>query len=419
MAVFQVRSSNPRFSFAVGKNPNSGMVLRTVRKGKIFGWFSDSSTYNVYFKDAENEVSYPKDKDEQFEYLNVSRYNTPLFPLNVVADLFSTASKKQHVDDIEGFEHQLMVNLVQVEQIRYLHFFKLHLKDYELIWEERAFQNYRITIKTKKTLFDLFNYSNALFMFLSLMNRTYFDITNETIEKYIRSINAIDAPFFIRYLFVRNVLTKKEIFHRYKGLIEETSQYKIDFAFGKTAFQRKDWITQQLKFQLPIIDVGCGEGAYTIPFSTKIAPHLVHAIDIDEALLLKVAQKAERQDISNIVLYKSIDHFLRNDTKELADVLLTEVIEHMDEKSAEELILKIIQHVNCNKLIITTPNRDFNQFYNIELRHDDHHWEMNEQEFKSWIQSIIPPDWNYSHYGIGDNVNGIHTTQGLVLTRKN
>ncbi|MEH7238015.1 class I SAM-dependent methyltransferase [Bacillus sp. JJ1562] len=419
MAVFQIRSSNPRFSFAVGKNPNSGMVLRTVRKGKILGWFSDSNTYNVYFKDAENEVSYPKDKDEHFEYLNVSRYNTPLFPLNVVANLFSTASKKHHDDDIEGYEHQLMVNLVQVEQIRYLHFFELHFKDFELIWEELAYQNYRITIKTKKTLYELFNYSNTLFMFLSLMNRTYFDITNDTIEKYIRSINAIDAPFFIRYLFVRNVLTNKEIFHRYKGLIEETSRHKIDFAFGNTALQRKDWITQQLEFQLPIIDVGCGEGAYTIPFSKKIAPHLVHSIDIDEDALLKVSQKAERQDISNIVLYESIDHFLEKDTKELADVLLTEVIEHMDEKSAEELILKIIHHVNCNKLIITTPNRDFNQFYNIELRHNDHHWEMNEQEFKSWIQSIIPPELNYSHYGIGDNVNGIHTTQGLVLTRKN
>ncbi|MEH7387940.1 class I SAM-dependent methyltransferase [Bacillus sp. JJ1521] len=416
MAVFQIRSSNPRFSFVVGKNPNSGMVLRTVRKGKIFGWFSDVNTYNVYFKDAENDISYPKDKDEQFEYLNVSRYNTPLFPLNVVADLFATASKKHQDDDIEGFEHHLMVNLVLVEQTRYLHFFKLHFKDFELFWEELAHQNYRITIKTKKSLYELFNYSNTLFMFLSLMNRIYFDMTNETIEKYIRNINAIDAPFFIRYLFVRNVLTKKEKFHRYKGLIEETSQYQIDFAFGNTANQRKDWITRQLEFRLPIIDVGCGEGAYSIPFSTNIIPHLVHSIDIDEAALLKVSEKANRHDISNIVLYESIDQFLANYTNELADVLLTEVIEHMDEKSAEELILKIIQHVNCHKLIITTPNRDFNQFYDIELRHYDHQWEMNEQEFKSWIQSILPPDWNYSYHGIGDKVNGIHTTQGLVLT---
>lgn len=394
------------------------MLVKSVRKGKSFGWFSDSYTYNVYFKDAENEVSYPKDREEQFEYLNVSRYNTPIFPLNVVADYFGTSSKKLQEDDTEGYEHQMTVNLVQVDLIRYLHFFQHHFKDFELAWEELAHQNYRMTIKTKKTLFELFNYSNTLFLLLSLMNRSYFDLTPDTIEKYIRSMNAIDAPFFIRYLFARNVLTKMDWFRRYKSMLEDTSRYEIDFAFGNTAKQRREWITRQLPFKHPIIDVGCGEGAYAIPFSQKITPHFVHAIDIDETARLKVAQKAERQDIENIILYESIDHFLKNNSRELADVLLTEVIEHMSEKAAEELIAKIIQNIPIHKLIITTPNRDFNQFYEIERRHEDHQWEMNEAEFKSWIHKIFPDGWDIFHQGIGDRVNGIHTTQGVVITRK-
>jgi small RNA 2'-O-methyltransferase len=419
MAIFQLRSQNPRFSYVVAKNPLSGMLLKSVRKGKAFGWFSDDHTYNVYFKDAENEVSYPKDKEDQFEYLNVSRYNTPLFPLNVVADYFGTASKKQHADDVDGFENSIMVNLVQVELTRYLHFFQLHFKDFQLEWEEVAHDNYRIIIKTNKSLHSLFNFSNTLFLFLSLMSRTYFDMTDDLIEKYIRNLNVIDAPFFIRYLFARNVLTKKDRFNRYKPMLEETSQYDINFAFGNTATQRRDWITRQLEFNLPIIDIGCGEGAYTIPFSKKISPLFVHAIDIDEAARVKVKNKAEKQELDNIVLYETFDHFLENENGEKSDVLLTEVIEHMTEQNAEELVRKIIQSVNIDKLFITTPNRDFNQFYQIDIRHDDHHWEMNEEEFKTWIHRVIPAsEWDITYEGIGDTVNGIPTTQGVIITRK-
>jgi small RNA 2'-O-methyltransferase len=419
MAIFQLRSGNPRFSYVIGKNPLSGMLLKSVRKGKAFGWFSDDYTYNVYFKDADNEVSYPKEKEESFEYLNVSRYNTPLFPLNVVADFFSTASKKQHQDDTPGSEHELTVNLVGVENKRYLAFFRHHFPDYQLEWTELAHQNYRITIKTEKTIYELLNYSNSLFLFLSLMNRTLFDMTDDTIEKYIRNLNVIDAPFFIRYLFARNVLTKKDKFRRFKGLLEETAHYDIDFAFGNTATQRRDYITNQLSFQLPIVDIGCGEGAYAIPYSKKIAPRFVYAIDIDEAARAKVKMKAERQEIDNIILYESLDDFLQTELAEKVDVLLTEVIEHMDEDAAAALIRQVIHQLDVNKLIITTPNRDFNPFYQIELRHEDHRWEMNESEFRSWMTQIIPADWELFYQGIGDRVNGIHTTQAVVITRKN
>ncbi|MHC0036471.1 class I SAM-dependent methyltransferase [Pseudoneobacillus sp. C159] len=434
MAIFQLRSTNPRFSYVIGKNPLSGMLVKSVRKGKAFGWFSDDHTYNVYFKDADNEVSYPKGKEEAFEYLNVSRYNTPLFPLNVVADFFSSASKKQHQDDLSSstgagatpdpdlatsaHEHTLTVNLVGVENKRYLAFFQHHFPDYELGWEELAHENYRITIKTQRSIYELFNYSNSLFLFLSLMSRTLFDITDDTIEKYIRNLNVIDAPFFIRYLFARNVLTKRDRFRRYKGLLEDTTRYEIDFAFGNTAIQRKEWITDHLGFGPSIVDLGCGEGAYTIPYSKKIAPLFVHAIDIDEVARTKVAQKAKRLELENIILYESLDHFLETEPAETFDVIVTEVIEHMPVEAAQELLTNVTGRLDVNKLIITTPNRDFNQFYQIELRHDDHQWEMNEPEFRNWLEKITPAGWDIFYQGIGDKVNGIHTTQGAVLTRK-
>lgn len=60
MAIVQLRSTNPQLSFIIRKNPQSGMQLRPVRQGIAYGWYSDEATYNVYFKDADNEVSYKR-----------------------------------------------------------------------------------------------------------------------------------------------------------------------------------------------------------------------------------------------------------------------------------------------------------------------------------------------------------------------
>lgn len=81
------------------------MQLRLVRQGLAYGWYSDEATYNVYFKDADNDISYKQNGSESFEYLNVSRFNTPLFPLNAVNEFFSTPFKSQDERDAEGYEH--------------------------------------------------------------------------------------------------------------------------------------------------------------------------------------------------------------------------------------------------------------------------------------------------------------------------
>lgn len=88
MAIVQVKSTNPQFSYLIKKNPGSGMMLRSIRQGIAYGWYTDESTYNVYFKDADNEISYKQHQQETFEYLNVSRYHTPLFPLNAIGEFF-------------------------------------------------------------------------------------------------------------------------------------------------------------------------------------------------------------------------------------------------------------------------------------------------------------------------------------------
>ena len=54
MAIIRLKSTNPNFSFDIGKNPQSEMLIRSVRKELTDGWYTDESYFNVYFKDADN-----------------------------------------------------------------------------------------------------------------------------------------------------------------------------------------------------------------------------------------------------------------------------------------------------------------------------------------------------------------------------
>ncbi len=378
MAIVQVSSTNPQFSFLIKKNPHSGMMLRSIRKGMAYGWYSNEQSYNVYFKDADNEISYKQHEQENFEYLNVSRYNTPLFPLNAINEFFSAPLKVQDDRDIEGYEHTFFINMIHIELLRYVEFFEKHLKDFSFEIVHRAHKSFSLTVTTKKSLYQLLHAVSVLCLFLSMFGNEYIDISDSILDKYIKSVNVMDAPFYIRSLFVRNFLSSRARFQKYKAELEKTERYDIQFAYGGTALQRRNYIGSELTFDKPILDVGCGEGYYAISFAGKIEGSY-YAVDINEEVLEKVKHKAEAKQLDNIITLGSIDQFLECYNDEVVDVILTEVIEHMNEAEAKQLIHQICRHVDFDRFIITTPNADFNRYYELSgFRHDDHKWEMGE-----------------------------------------
>lgn len=419
VAIVQLKSTNPKFSFLIKKNPQSGMQLRPVRKGIAYGWYSDDMTYNVSFKDADNELSYKQNDSDSFEYLNVSRYNTPLFPLNAVNEFFSTPVKAQDERDIEGYEHTFFINMVQVERLHYIEFFNKHLKDYTFSLQHQAHKSYSLTITTHKSLYHLLHVTQVLSLFLSIFGDEYIDISDRILDKYIRSLNVIDAPFYIRSLFARSFLNTRELFKRYKSSIEQTEQASIGLEYGGTAMQRRTFISGVLPFNKPVLDIGCGEGFYAIPFAGKIES-TYYAVDINAELLEVVNRKAKAKQIDNIATFGSLDHFLESYNGEQVDVILTEVVEHMSEDEAAALIRQIIGSVDFGQLIVTTPNADFNRYYELDgFRHEDHKWEMGIEAFREWFTDTIQGLAVEAEYGmVGDRVDEIRTTQSAIVRRK-
>lgn len=260
---------------------------------------------------------------------------------------------------------------------------------------------------------------SVLCLFLSMFGNEYIDISESILDKYIKSINVIDAPFYIRSLFVRHFLSSKERFKNYKTELESTSRYDIRFDYGGTGLQRRNYIARSLPFNKSILDVGCGEGFYAIPFAKKIEG-TYYAIDINEELLESVSRKARSKEIDNIVPFSSIDRFLEDYNGEQVDIVMTEVIEHMSEDEAKALIRHICEQVDFDHFIITTPNSDFNIYYELPgFRHEDHKWEMGQEAFQHWLTDVIREiGLDYEFVAIGDGVNHIQTTQGVILKKR-
>lgn len=420
MAIIQLNYTNPDFGFIIRKNPESGMQLKNIRQGIAFGWYSNNNTtFNIFFKDADNAVSFG---DQEFEYLDTTRYNSPVFVLNAISEFFSSTVKEEIDVDKQGEEKSLYINMVNIKHKKQIYHFKKYFSEFKIEMDNYVAKSFSLKLSTTESFHKLLNYTNLMMIFIVITSDEYIQLDQNSVEKYLASIEKLDAPFFIRYLFARNMFRSKKQFEKYKTRLETTNRYdSINMAFGDTATQRRNEIRKIFQFDKPIVDVGCGEGFYAIPFSMNLSDDKIyHAIDIVPELTDAVKKKAAKKELKNIQVYNHIDEFIETYDGGVMDILLTEVIEHMPQDQSIELLNGIIENIKFDKFVVTVPNQDFNQFYMIgdgEYRHKDHDWEPTEVEFQTFMKKVIPDDYKLNFVNIGDTIDGISTSIGCVITK--
>jgi len=452
MAFLQLRSTNPNFSFLLKKNPASSLIAKELRKGVLFGYYSDAGqAFNAYFRDAFNEISYPEYKDQEFEYVNSTRYSSAQFVLNAVSELFRDAFKKRNEeqDPDDAYETILIINMLKLDNRRTLTAFTKHFaEDCNIQADEVTPKYYRVTLVTKKSLYYLLNLTNLFAAFTVIRNKTeYLPLDDVTVEKYFSALSVIDAPYFIRYHFKIELLRGDRKFEKYRNLLNTSARYPIEMVQGDTVQMRMDAVEKEVNFSNHLVDVGCGEGRYAWAFTRKmLKDKTYYAIDTNEECRATVTRKASFKELTNIQVFDSLDAFMRlinllkqdsRRTEALAvekfDFILGEVIEHMSLDEATDLVTKCLTFEQCNSVIITTPNADFNSYYfdeDKEMRHPDHHFEFTMVQFNDWVNSIklnchsvvITPipfkriSLEVKMLDIGDKVNGTPVTLGAVLS---
>lgn len=260
MAFLKLKSSNKNLSWILEKNPETGIVVKSNRQGYLFGFYplidgvKETNQYCIYFKDASDEVSYKKHDDESFEYLSSSKYTNARFINDSIEELMRSAREGVHTyqERKEEYDipaiHTIMFNMIET-QYKTIDIFQRYFENIKITSEEIVKNNFRITFETiEPIVLSQFLCIVNLFGIFAVLNSNDFIYLHEGMtEKYLRILNKIDVPYFIRYLFKVRLLREPKKFEKCKQGLEQTNLYSnLTLTYGDTHDARIDWIFSQI-----------------------------------------------------------------------------------------------------------------------------------------------------------------------------
>ncbi|MBC2724345.1 3' terminal RNA ribose 2'-O-methyltransferase Hen1 [Desulfosporosinus sp.] len=185
-------------------------------------------------------------------------------------------------------------------------------------------------------------------------------------------------------------------------------------------------IIETLPSKETIVDFGSGEGKLSVRLGLIPQVQEILAVEPTERLLLRAMKRfaqASLQEgfISPTPIWGSFyyyDERVRN--KDV--MILGEVIEHIDEHRLPRVMDTIFGSYQPKTLIITTPNVEYNQVYEMEeeMRHKDHRFEWTRAEFIAWCNSWADQySYGVKIDGIGQEVEGFgQPSQIAIFTRQ-
>jgi len=466
MTIVQITSTNPRLGYLIKKNPNSLPQLKQIKSGVAFGYYThnrnDNLTdpketileqeYNVYFQDQMNAVSYKESENEEdcMDYTNKLRFMSPLCVLDILNSFFSANLKSaDNICDPDNdnlsiesttYEYRVFVNLIWMRPVAY-RFFSLALDNFIKTTDitascgMRSNNIYYIEISSKSLHFVL-NILQTLIVLVILKNKIWPQINLESISSKLKvsmPVIGVSIPYLLAYMLLSRVDIKT-----FNAITPHLSQKNTTFFHGALNNRRFIFVHEMLSKQKHkidnIIDIGSGEGKYMdlLKVIKNIDPKNItyHCIDIDDNAIIQLKKKASKFVNYNINIIQSkgdacLAPHLNQSLEQLSSdqfnmVIMIEVIEHMENvDDASTLLKNVIKYLPFNKLIVTTPNREFNVHYGLEkFRHDDHKFEFTGSEFLTFITECCEVNnCAFTIYGIGDIVDGITPTQCAVINK--
>lgn len=432
--IIQITSNNQNLLDILNKNPNTdfGIYAKSWRNGQIIGNAVTPHQYDVIFQDT--RYSYLPEESNQIDFQS---FCSPLVLLHICNELFKDLlqEKKSYLNqNIKwlGKTYQEVDNQECIISVKNL-YMNTPWYSHGHFLLEKYFKNIQITPLVGKnvslelrgkTVFEAFNLLSFIAVTTHITNQygEFCYIDDFFAQKYARVLTNIgDAPYFVFYLFIKRAVKSERQFAEIKRMFETHFQERnlnIEFHFADTHGCRMDFITNELGFDLPILDVGCGELKYYRRFMRKNYnyAHPYFAVDIAPEIAQLAEVMKERYEAENLFFLSDLSDFQYSKP---VNIILTEVIEHNSPQQAEILIKQCLS-LNFNKLIITTPNSEFNKYYadNENMRHDDHYFEWDKSEFQYFIHKCTGNNYKINFYDIGDKINGICPTQAVVIEKQ-
>lgn len=401
MSIVTVTSTNPNLSYILSKNPATILEQkvpfeRELRKGRVYGWFTNlnNSEFRLLFIDSPIDNSFGA--NEEFEYLDIGRYSNPYIPVLMIGAALNSAANKEHEQDTGEFNTSVTFTIsCPLNILKRFNVMKDMNVEYELI-SDKHFQ----VVVSDTGVMKALNKAILICIIACLADDdVYVPLPEAGITKYLNVLNRADAPYYLRHLFVSRGISNRSLFEKLRSHIDTDT---IHFEFGNTQVQRfsaikkallesKDFFNKTERVGSFLHDIGCGEMYNTFKFLNKYES--IFAIDADQEVFEANEGRLKKKQVTTVtpvhttaMAWAQTYSFTPED-----DVLLSEVIEHMEKKEAQEFLVTLLK-TDVNRVVITVPNKIFNTHYNIddsETRHHDHKWEPTKLELIEFIAEIL------------------------------
>lgn len=415
--IISLQSNNPNFSWLIGKNPTALPLGKSIRNGASFGWYETDNIYMVTFIEgmySNGKNSFPKNHNEDFGYMYASEYCDPLIPLTLITEYFRDAMLKVSEKDLK-YEQSITITSLRLSNIFYrlIDYFGLQ---YEIKECEKWSKYVVIKFTTSNTLSTLLSKVSLLLLFLALDEGATINYNYNMIEKYINVMNNCGMPYYPRFMLkIKTIHGNSANADR---LLKLLCTDEIKLSSGDTHYARMKFTQNNAIEDGVIMDVGCGELRHMRRLIKNCKKYI--GVERNEEIFDTAKRKVER-DYNGKEIYLYSD-FSQIPTQKIDTLILSEVIEHMEYDEAVGTVRQYISSFRPERVIITTPNVDFNKNYLIQsengLRHVDHKFELNKKQFECFLMDVIIGfEYLNEIYNVGDVVGIDSCTLGAILNR--
>ena len=178
-----------------------------------------------------------------------------------------------------------------------------------------------------------------------------------------------------------------------------------------------------------VVDLGCGEGKLLKLMMGEKQFEFILGVDVSYRSLeiakdkLKMDRLPTKQQ-QRIELIQGALTYRDKRIEGFEAATLVEVIEHLDEPRLASLERVVFEFAKPRLIIVTTPNSEYNiKFPNFEqgqMRHADHRFEWNREQFKSWGNGLSEK-YGYSviYKAIGEEDQEVGALTQMALFTKN
>lgn len=440
--IVEISSENPNLMSILRKNPNSfnGLQLRSLKNGVAIGRIVSDHKYDMIFQDT--KYSFTGDHSSQIDYQS---YCNPRVFLSMAGIYLRhlLVEKEDYLNqeipwlnktvsevDSENFTTTIRIPNVYADGFNLSRGFVLAKYFPEISFERKIGCLHELEI-TARGVFKAVNLAALTLMYLAATNDQPWYINKDIAQKYIRiAKNLSPVPYFVLYLFARRCLPTKALFEELKDELVSATDLDVSLEWGNTQIQRieavRDILVDSESGMIPeknVVEIGCGEMNYPSNFLKNLQPDGVwFAHDLED--YSSIAERLNRKHSERRVEFRMGGNIEKGDPWQNNILLAIEVIEHMPYEEAALLLKRYIERHLPERVVITTPNFNFNQYYAIEkFRHDDHHFELTPKEFEVFVKDLIKSfasayfTYKPKFFGIGDRVEDDHMSLGCLLTR--